>query len=62
MTSLETMAGIARTITALAEVMTPDQRHIAADKLRAMDGDDATRGFFASTADALEQFAAMEER
>jgi len=51
----------ARIITALAEVMTPEQRRTAAAKVRALTTDDPiTRDFFADTAAGLERFADEE--
>jgi excisionase family DNA binding protein len=58
MSNIETHMAVARALTAMAEVMSPEQRREAADKLRGLSGDDLTRKLFADFADELEKYNA----
>jgi hypothetical protein len=57
MISIETQIATARAITAITEVMTPEQRLAAAKALRALPGHDTDRRLFARMAATLEEFA-----
>jgi hypothetical protein len=61
MAAYDSLVVMTRITTTLTEVMTPEQCREAAEKLRALEGDEKELKLFAGVADSLDTYAEMRE-